>query len=231
MQIDPDLHDFIDQQQRDLPPVRDPLATGAQVQRYAALSRRLPSVLVPVTSGDFKLRPGGKPLAARMHWPTGAQAPVLMAWFVGGGWAAGDLDTHDGLCRQLAHDLGVAVACVQLPAAAGAALLQGSESALLALRTLAEGRVKLGVKARSAAGGWRRQRRPCGAAGRLAPGTGCSRAAWTRCWACTRWSSRTSTRPATSAARRRQCSRAPTPSAPGTPSCTASGTCGTSAPC
>ena len=146
MQIDPDLHDYIDQLQRELPLPRDPTDMAAQVQRFAAASRRLPSVLVPVTSGDFKLRPGGKPLPARMHWPTGAQAPVLMAWFVGGGWAAGDLDTHDGLCRQLAHDLGVAVACVQLPAAAGNPLLQGSESALLALRTLLEGRAKLGVQ-------------------------------------------------------------------------------------
>ncbi len=145
MQIDPDLHDFIEQQQRELPPVRDAADTAAQLMRYAALSRRLPSVLVPVTSGDFKLRPGGKPLPARMHWPTGAQAPVLMAWFVGGGWAAGDLDSHDGLCRQIAHDLGVAVACVQLPPAAGQPLLQSSESALLALRTLLEGRGKLGV--------------------------------------------------------------------------------------
>ncbi|MGE0331740.1 MAG: alpha/beta hydrolase fold domain-containing protein [Ramlibacter sp.] len=146
MQIDLDLHDFIDQQQRELPPPRDPTDVAAQVQRYAALSRRLPSVLVPVTSGDFKLRPGGKALPARMHWPTGAQAPVLMAWFVGGGWTAGDLDTHDGLCRQLAHDLGVAVACVQLPAPAGSPLLQTSEFALLALRTLLEGRTKLGVQ-------------------------------------------------------------------------------------
>ena len=153
MQIDPDLHDFIDQLQRELPPPRDPTDMAAQAQRYAAASRRLPSVLVPVTSGDFKLRPGGKPLPARMHWPTGAQAPVLMAWFVGGAWAAGDLDTHDGLCRQLAHDLGVAVACVQLPIAAGNPLLQSSESALLALRTLLEGRAKLGVQPALLVGG------------------------------------------------------------------------------
>ena len=59
MQIDPDLHDFIDQLQRELPPPRDPTDMAAQAQRYAAASRRLPSVLVPVTSGDFKLRPGG----------------------------------------------------------------------------------------------------------------------------------------------------------------------------
>ncbi len=145
MQIDPDLHDFIDQTQRDLPAPRDASDLAAHIHRYAAMSRQLPSVLVPVTSGDFKLRPGGKPLPARLHWPTGAQLPVLLVWFIGGGWVAGDLDTHDGLCRQLAHDLGVAVACVQLPPAAGNVPLHGSECALLALRTLFEGRAKLGV--------------------------------------------------------------------------------------
>lgn len=146
MQIDPDLHDFIDQAQAALPPPRDPNDLPAHVERYAALSRRLPSVLVPVTTGDFKLRPGGKALPARLHWPTGAHLPVLMAWFPGGGWVAGDLDTHDGLCRQLAHDLGVAVVCIQLPPVAAGPVLQGCESALLALRTLLEGRVKLGVR-------------------------------------------------------------------------------------
>lgn len=145
MQIDPDLHDFIDQLQRELPPAADPADLAAHLARSAAVALRLPSVLVPVTSGDFKLRPSGMTLPARLHWPTGASQPVLMAWFPGGGWATGTLDSHDGLCRQLAHDLGVAVACVQLPPASEGPLLQGSEAALLALRTLLEGRGKLGV--------------------------------------------------------------------------------------
>lgn len=145
MQIDADLHDFIDALQRELPPPRDPNDLAAQVERYQAAARRLPSVLLPVTSGDFKLRPGGKTLPARLHWPTGALKPVLMAWFPGGGWMAGTLDTHDGLCRQLAHDLGVAVVCVQLPPATEGPLLHSCELALLALRTLLEGRAKLGV--------------------------------------------------------------------------------------
>ena len=145
MQIDQDLHDFIDSQQRALPPPRDPHDRAAYVARYAALSRQLPSVLVPVTVGDFTLRPGGKALPARIYWPTGAISPPLMAWFPGGGWVAGTLDTHDGLCRQLAHDMGLAVACVQLPPASGGPLLHSCETALLALRTLLEGRVKLKV--------------------------------------------------------------------------------------
>ena len=146
MQIEQALHDFIDETQREVPPARDPADLAAYVERYAAISRRLPSVLVPVTSGDFKLKVGGKPLPARVHWPTGAQQPVMMAWFPGGQWLAGTLETHDGLCRQLAHDLGIAVVCVQLAPASEGPLLQTCESAVLALRTLLEGRTKLGVQ-------------------------------------------------------------------------------------
>ena len=181
MQIDPDLHDFIDQQQRELPPPRDPTDMAAQAQRYAALSRRLPSVLVPVTSGDFKLRPGGKPLPARMHWPTGAQAPVLMAWFVGGGWAAGDLDTHDGLCRQLAHDLGVAVACVQLPPAAATRCCKAVNPRCWRCARCWKAAPSWGCSpggcwwAATAAAATPRCRRP-------GAWPACSRAAWTRCW-------------------------------------------------
>jgi acetyl esterase len=68
-----------------------------------------------------------------------------MAWFIGGGWAAGTLDTHDGLCRQLAHDLGVAVAAVELAPAIGQPPLQGCDEALQVLHTLIQGRAKLGV--------------------------------------------------------------------------------------
>jgi acetyl esterase/lipase len=175
MQIEQALHDFIDETQREVPPARDPADLAAYVERYAAISRRLPSVLVPVTSGDFKLKVGGKPLPARVHWPTGAQQPVMMAWFPGGQWLAGTLETHDGLCRQLAHDLGIAVVCVQLAPASEGPLLQTCESAVLALRTLLEGRTKLGVQPHRMLVGGDGQRRTHGHAGRLAPGAGTAR--------------------------------------------------------
>ncbi len=145
MQIDPELQKFIDDMQRDHPAPRDADDLAAWMQRYAAMSVQLPSVLVPVTAGDFRLRVAGKPVPARLYWPTGAEQPTLMAWFVGGGWIAGTLDTHDGLCRQLAHDLGLAVVSVQANAVPGQAPLQCCEDALLALQTLQEGRARLGV--------------------------------------------------------------------------------------
>ena len=145
MNLDPDLLAFIGEMQRRHPPPRDPNDLKAHVQRYAAVSAQLPSVLVPVTAGDFKLRGAGKTIKARLYWPTGAVRPPLMAWFVGGGWAAGTLDTHDGLCRQVAHDLGMALAAIELPPAPGQTALRCCDDALLALQTLAEGREKLAV--------------------------------------------------------------------------------------
>ncbi len=145
MNIDAELQAFIEAMQREHPPARDPNDFKAHVARYAAVSAALPSVLVPVTAGDFKLRGAGKTLKARLFWPTGAVKPTLLGWFTGGGWAAGTLDTHDGLCRQLAHDLGVAVACIELPPAMGQAALRSCDEALQALQTLAEGREKLAV--------------------------------------------------------------------------------------
>ena len=89
MLIDSDLLSFIASQAHDHPAPRDPNDFDAYISRYAAMSRKLPSVLVPVNAGDFKLRGTGKSIRARLHWPNGAVQPLLMVWFVGGGWCAG----------------------------------------------------------------------------------------------------------------------------------------------
>lgn len=145
MNLDPELLSFVETLQREHPLPRDPNDLKAYQLRYAAASKKLPSVLVPVTAGDFKLRGHSKTLKARLYWPSGAVKPTVMTWFIGGGWAAGTLDTHDGLCRQLAHDMGVAVASIELAPALGQPLLHGCDEALQALQALADGREKLAV--------------------------------------------------------------------------------------
>ena len=51
----------------------------------------------------------------RLYWPLGSAAdarlPVLV-YYHGGGWAIGDLETHDTLCRELANGAGCAVVAV-----------------------------------------------------------------------------------------------------------------------
>ncbi len=50
-------------------------------------------------------------LKARLYRPTAGNIPLII-FLHGGGWTIGDLETHDRLCRRLAHRSGVAVLAV-----------------------------------------------------------------------------------------------------------------------
>jgi acetyl esterase len=145
MPIDADLQRFLDNWLRKFPLPRDPNDLNAFEDRYEAAAKGLPSVAVPVAAGDFSFKSNAKSIRARLYRPNGAENPPLMAWFHGGGWAAGSLDSHDGLCRELSHDLGVAVASVHISSASDLGYLQGCDEAFEALRTLLRARKKLRV--------------------------------------------------------------------------------------
>lgn len=55
---------------------------------------------------------GGRP--ARQYRPRAApqNAPPLLVFYHGGGWALGDLDTHDGLCSRIAAEAGYVVVAI-----------------------------------------------------------------------------------------------------------------------
>ncbi len=55
--------------------------------------------------------PGGR-LTVRLYWPRGMPRGILV-YLHGGGWIAGDLETHDGCCRALAHATPCVVASVE----------------------------------------------------------------------------------------------------------------------
>lgn len=83
------------QRLRDLP--RRPMHPGLRVQDRAIAG------------------PAG-PINIRIYWPPtnsddGAAAPVVL-YFHGGGFVVGDLDTHDGICRQ--HAVGAAAVVVSV---------------------------------------------------------------------------------------------------------------------
>ncbi|WP_411380191.1 alpha/beta hydrolase [Pseudomonas sp. MPB26] len=61
---------------------------------------------------DITLTAHGRPLPVRLYRPAHPDpAPVLM-FFHGGGWVAGDLDTHDSFCRLMCEWAGCAVVAV-----------------------------------------------------------------------------------------------------------------------
>jgi len=52
------------------------------------------------------------PINIRIYWPPTDSAPPALVYFHGGGFVLGDLDTHDGTCRQHAVGAGAVVVSV-----------------------------------------------------------------------------------------------------------------------
>ncbi|BBZ14117.1 alpha/beta hydrolase [Mycobacterium branderi] len=52
------------------------------------------------------------PLAIRIYWPPNTSVLPVVVFFHGGGFVVGDLDTHDGTCRQHAVGAGAVVVSV-----------------------------------------------------------------------------------------------------------------------
>lgn len=83
-------------------------------QRLRDLPRR--SVHPELRVEDRSIDGPGGAIGIRIYWPPGdpnlgAQAPVVL-YFHGGGFVMGDLDTHDGTCRQHAVGAGAVVVSV-----------------------------------------------------------------------------------------------------------------------
>jgi len=96
-----------------------PTYTLAPVEAKLAFAQRcvatqLPSV-VEVTTRALNATAAHGDIPVRLYRPAmpghGGPLPVCL-YFHGGGWVVGDLDTHDNLCRQLAHASGCAIVAV-----------------------------------------------------------------------------------------------------------------------
>lgn len=106
--LDPDLAKLLE-----VLPVFDPHLSPDEMRRDRA-ARRLPK------SGDQRVYaedlvipgPAGPRRARHYVAPEGNIDGALLVYFHGGGFVLGDLDSHDGICRDLASGAGVAVLAV-----------------------------------------------------------------------------------------------------------------------
>ena len=72
----------------------------------------------PVAHVEDRTIPGATgAIPIRIYTPKGSGPFPLLVFFHGGGFALGDLDTHDGLCRSLANGAGCIVVSVDYPLA------------------------------------------------------------------------------------------------------------------
>lgn len=114
---------------------------------YLALTAgsRKPEEVVPVASTQDTTVPGATgPLKARIYRPEGAGPFPTVAYFHGGGWVAGDLETHDNMCRDLCRGAQAVVVAVDYRLAPEHPFPAGIEDALAATRWIVAHTAELG---------------------------------------------------------------------------------------
>src|SRR5690348_735581 len=96
-------------------PLRDPATMTPQSAREALRSLAASRAAVPPppveTVQDIRVRGAAGPLPARVYRVGQGTAPTVV-FFHGGGWVAGDLETHDRQARYLAIEAGAVVISV-----------------------------------------------------------------------------------------------------------------------
>jgi acetyl esterase len=96
-------------------PLRDPETMTPQSARNALRALAAARAAVPpppvMSANDTKVQGASGPLAARVYRNSDGKSPTIV-FFHGGGWVAGDLETHDRQARLLAIETGAVVISV-----------------------------------------------------------------------------------------------------------------------
>jgi len=96
-------------------PLRDPTTMTPQSARESLRALAAARAAVPPPSVDavqnIKVKGGAGPLDARVYRNGSGSAPTVV-FFHGGGWVAGDLETHDRQARNLARETGAVVVSI-----------------------------------------------------------------------------------------------------------------------
>ena len=96
-----------------------------------------------IATEDLTIQGPAGAIPARLYAPESAGSAVV-AYFHGGGFIAGDLDTHDQLCAEIARLLGLRVISVDYRLAPEAAFPAAPEDCIAATRWVASSPVELG---------------------------------------------------------------------------------------
>ena len=120
-----------------------PVAEARRLYEARIAVMAAPAAVAGVTQRRLE-GPGG-PLAVRLYTPHGKGPFPLMAFFHGSGFVLCSLDTHDGMCRNLAAGIGCVVASVDYRLAPEHKFPAGPDDCLFATRWLAAHAAELGA--------------------------------------------------------------------------------------
>jgi cation diffusion facilitator CzcD-associated flavoprotein CzcO/acetyl esterase/lipase len=130
--------------------------TPAETREFAALSatRRPPGPDVAEIVEAKLPGPGGE-LPYRLYRPAGHGPHPIMAYFHGGGWVLGDLDSDDPLCRDLCVRCGALVLSINYRHAPEARFPAAPDDALAAITWISSHAAELGgIRDQLVVAGW-----------------------------------------------------------------------------
>jgi acetyl esterase len=143
-------------------PLRDPETMTPQSARDALRALAVARAAVPpppvASTTEATVKGGAGPLAARVYRDTFERSPTVV-FFHGGGWVAGDLETHDRQARLLAIETGAVIISVDYRRPPETRFPGAFEDAFAAMRDVFEriaefggDRTRVGVAGDSAGG-------------------------------------------------------------------------------
>jgi acetyl esterase len=98
-----------------------------------------------IAVAELALPGGGQAsIRGRLYTPANVTSGHVVAYYHGGGWVIGDLDTHDPLCAEIARQLGMRVVSVDYRLAPEATFPAATEDCLAATRWIAGSPAELG---------------------------------------------------------------------------------------
>ncbi len=134
-------------QKQGVPQLDDLPAVEAR-QYFNAMFKTAPEDQEPVARiEELRIPVAGGEIPARLYAPAGKGPLPVLVHYHGGGWVFLNLDTHDGLCRQLANGVGCAVVAVEYRKAPEHRFPTALEDCYAALQWVAQHAGRLGVDA------------------------------------------------------------------------------------
>lgn len=129
-----------------------PFGSGSMEQAreaYAQVGMRLGGTVVEMASVENLTMPGpAGTLPLRIYRPdTDVGTKAALVYYHGGGWVMGGLETHDKVCRQIAHRAGCAVVSVGYRLAPEYPMPAGADDAAAAVHWIANNAAPLNLSA------------------------------------------------------------------------------------
>src|SRR5215472_7086909 len=127
---------------------------GRAAYRQLTVGTRAPERVVPVATAEDRTVPGAEgPLRARVYRPQGTGPFPVIAFFHGGGWVIGDLDTHDNMARHICRGASAVVVSADYRLAPEHPFPAAAEDAVAVARWIASHQGELGGDGRLAVAG------------------------------------------------------------------------------